>query len=88
MNDAEIKTLIGEAVAFADPRLVGKPLSENDTIAELGITSIAVLEIVGYLEDKLGVRFPDDELAQLNTIGGLSNLIRGHDLASQPAQKA
>ncbi|MCA1579808.1 MAG: acyl carrier protein [Acidobacteria bacterium] len=88
MNDTEIHSLIGEAVAFAEPRLKGASLKPEDTIAELGINSIAVLEIVGYLEDKLGVRFPDDELAQLNTIGGLSDLIRGHDVAAQPAQKS
>ena len=84
MNDAEIQKLIGEALAFAEPRLAGAPLSSKDTMAELGINSISVLETVGYLEDKLGVRFPDNELAQLNTIGGLTDLIRGHGVATQP----
>lgn len=83
MTEAETLTLIQEAVAFAVPELKGKPFGMKDTISELGISSISVLEIVGYVEDKLGVRFPDDELSQLNTIGGLSSLIQAH-AASAP----
>ena len=88
MNDAEIQKLIGEALAFAVPRLAGAALSSKDTMAELGINSISVLETVGYLEDKLGVRFPDSELAQLNTIDGLTDLIRAHAVATQPGPEA
>ncbi len=78
MNDAETLDVIRDAVAFAVPELAGRELKTNETIGQLGISSIAVLEIVGYVEDKLGIRFPDDELAQLNTIGELANLIRAH----------
>ena len=82
MNDAEILRVIREAIVFAVPALEGAELKSEDTIGQLGISSIAVLEIVGYVEDKLGIRFPDDELAQLNTIGGLADLIRAHSLAT------
>ncbi len=78
MNDAEILEVIREAVAFAVPEMAGRELKSDQTIGELGISSIAVLEIVGYIEDKTGMRFPDDELAQLNTIGELATLIRAH----------
>ncbi len=85
MNDAEILKLVREAIAFAQPDLQTASLSPADTIADLGINSISVLEIVGYLEDKLGVRFPDDELAQLNTVGGLCSLIRSSAVTSAPS---
>ncbi len=84
MNDAEILAVIREAVVFAVPELAGRELKTDETIGQLGISSIAVLEIVGYVEDKLGIRFPDDELAQLNTIGELANLIRAH--REQPSE--
>ena len=83
MTEAETLKLIQEAIAFAVPELKARPIGMKDTIGELGISSISVLEIVGYVEDKLGVRFPDDELSQLNTIGGLSSLIQAH-AASAP----
>lgn len=85
MNDAEILNLVREAIAFAEPNVKTAPLSPTDTIANLGINSISVLEIVGYLEDKIGIRFPDDELAHLNTIGGLCDLIRSHAVTSAPS---
>lgn len=83
MTDAEILQLIQEAVAFAVPKLASTEIEPKDTIGELGISSISVLEIVGYIEDKLGIRFPDDQLAQLNTIGGLLDLIRSQGLAAR-----
>jgi acyl carrier protein len=85
MNDAEVLSLVREAIAFAEPKVKTATLSPTDTIADLGINSISVLEIVGYLEDKLGVRFPDDELAHLNTVGGLCGLIRSHAVTTTPS---
>jgi len=80
MTDAEVLALIREAIAFAEPEKATVKLDPDATIAELGISSITVLEIVGYIEDKLGVRFPDDALAELNSVGGLTELIRSQGL--------
>ncbi len=80
MTDAEILAVIGEAIAFAVPEKAGVKLDPDATIADLGISSITVLEIVGYIEDRLGVRFPDDALAQLNSVRGLTELIRSQGL--------
>ncbi len=51
-------------------------MSMESTLGELGINSITALEIAGYIEDKLNIKLPDDELAPINTIGGLAQLIR------------
>jgi acyl carrier protein len=48
----------------------------ESTLGEVGISSITALEIAGYIEEKLNIRLPDDELAPLNTIGELARLIR------------
>ncbi|MGH9369387.1 MAG: acyl carrier protein [Thermoanaerobaculia bacterium] len=88
MTDAEILAVIREAIAFAIPEKAGAKLDPDATIAELGISSITVLEIVGYVEDKLAVRFPDDALAQLNSVGGLMELIRSQGLpVPEPAHQ-
>jgi acyl carrier protein len=44
-------------------------------IADLGIDSVALLEIFGEIEDELGVHLPDDKLANVNTLRDLTSLI-------------
>lgn len=76
MTDDEILALIKEALVDSSPEHAGVTLTMDSTLSVLGISSITALEIAGYLEDKLNIRLPDDELAPLNTIGGLVKLIR------------
>ncbi|MBP6822971.1 MAG: acyl carrier protein [Acidobacteria bacterium] len=76
MTDDEILALIKEALVHSSPGHADATLTMESTLGVLGISSITALEIAGYLEDKLNIRLPDDELAPLNTIGGLVKLIR------------
>lgn len=80
MTDEEILNLIGEALKEADPEKAALALSGamtmESTLAQLGISSITALEIAGFIEERLDIRLPDDELAPLSTIGGLVGLIR------------
>ncbi len=76
MTDDEILALIKEALVHSSPEHAGVTLTTESTLSMLGISSITALEVAGYLEDKLNIRLPDDELAPLNTIGGLVKLIR------------
>jgi acyl carrier protein len=76
VTDGEILSLIKEALEYAAPELANVKLSMESTLGEVGISSITALEIAGYIEEKLNIKLPDDELAPLNTIGGLAQLIR------------
>lgn len=76
MTDDEILALIKEALVQSSPQHAGAILTMDSTLSALGISSITALEVAGHLEDKLNIRLPDDELAPLNTIGGLVKLIR------------
>ncbi len=76
MTDSEILTLIKEALMDAAPEHADATLTMESTLGEIGISSITALEIAGYIEEKLNIKLPDDELAPLNTIGGLARLIR------------
>jgi acyl carrier protein len=76
VTDGEILNLIKEALEYAAPELANVKLSMESTLGEVGISSITALEIAGYIEEKLNIKLPDDELAPLNTIGGLAQLIR------------
>ena len=76
MTDAETLSLIKEALEYASPEHADVRLTMESTLGQVGISSITALEIAGYIEEKLAIRLPDDELAPLNTIGGLVQLIR------------
>ena len=51
-------------------------LSKTTVISTLGLDSIAVIEMAGFLEDKLDIQIPDDELSQVETLGDLDALIQ------------
>jgi acyl carrier protein len=76
VTDGEILGLIKEALAYASPEHADVRLTMESTLGELGISSITALEVAGFIEEKLNIKLPDDELAPLNTIGGLAQLIR------------
>ncbi len=50
-------------------------LSKDTAIAELGIDSVELLEIFGYVEEELDIELDDEDLAGLKTIGDLGKLI-------------
>ena len=50
---------------------------DRDTvISDLDLDSVAVVELVAYLEEQLGIRVPDDELARVKTVGDLEAVVR------------
>lgn len=46
-------------------------VSEKSVISELGIDSLAMMQIVGEMETELGVMIPDEDLVELITVGDL-----------------
>ncbi|MEY4509439.1 MAG: hypothetical protein RLZZ450_1561 [Pseudomonadota bacterium] len=52
-------------------------VQEDNAIAELGIDSLAMLELVGTLERQLSVRVPDEKLVGLVTVRELLDLVEG-----------
>lgn len=78
-NDAEILTLIREALASVAPtrRSEFDKLELDTKIEALGLDSIATMEMVNFVEERIEVTFPDEELAKVQRIGDLAGLIRG-----------
>jgi acyl carrier protein len=50
-------------------------VAEESVIAELGIDSLGMLELVGAMERDLGVQVPDDELVGIQTVKQLLDLV-------------
>jgi acyl carrier protein len=51
-------------------------LSKATVISTLGLDSIAVIEMAGFLEDTLDIQIPDAALSQVETLGDLDALIQ------------
>lgn len=77
-TDEQILELIRDSMMEAEPRgraqIAG--LGMDSTLASLGIDSLAALEIGATIEDRLGIRMPDDRLARVGSIRDLVVLIR------------
>lgn len=78
MNEKEILGLVKDALAEVAPGRAAEfeAIDLATKIRDLGIDSVAAMEMVGFVEEKLEVTFPDEDLAQLNTFNDLANLIR------------
>ena len=50
-------------------------LKPDTVIATLGMDSVAVMELVSYFEEQLGVRIPDEELSRIRTVRDLRDTI-------------
>ena len=50
-------------------------VTEDSVIADLGIDSLGMLELVGSMERELHVQIPDDELVGIQTVDQLLTLV-------------
>jgi acyl carrier protein len=74
-SDEHIIQLFKAAVYEVDNKTLGE-VTPTTEIAQLGLDSVATMEVIGALEEKLAVRFPDEELATLKSVGDLTALVR------------
>ena len=78
MNDDRILQLVTSALDSVAPgwNKDDKPLDMSLKMKDLSIDSVSTMEMVGYIEEELGVTFPDEDLAQVNRLEDLAGLIR------------
>jgi acyl carrier protein len=65
-----VEEIAGVAAADVTP--------EKSFVDDLDIDSLSMVEIAVQAEDKFGVKIPDDELANLKTVGDAVNYIASH----------
>ncbi len=78
MSETQILELIKAALDQVAP---GKSAEINEgnmnmKMRDLAIDSVVTMEMIGYIEDDLGTTFPDEDLAQINKLSDLADLIR------------
>jgi acyl carrier protein len=83
-RDEDLIALLSRAsLEVAGRRLDG--LDMDSRLADSGIDSVGVLEMVGYVEDELGLRFPDDEITRLSTVRDVAALVERTRRAAEAA---
>lgn len=51
-------------------------LTKDTVISKLGLDSVAIMELVSFFEEKLNIRMPDEDLAKVQTLGDLGNVVK------------
>ena len=75
---AEEKTLVEEIVGLLEPfNKEGISLNKDTNItSDLEIDSVAVMDFVMELEEKLDISIPVNMLSEVQTIGDLANVVQ------------
>jgi acyl carrier protein len=69
LSNAEILSGLGEIVEEVAGVTAADVTADKSFTDDLDIDSLSMVEIAVQAEDKFGVKIPDDELANLKTVG-------------------
>lgn len=75
LSNPEILAAIQQAFDQVLPE-AKRTLQPEDELIELGVGSVAALEMAGLLEDRFEVRFPEAELYELRTVADFVALVQ------------
>jgi len=81
MQDQELIQLIRNSLGEVAPKkkALFETITPNTRIDSLGLDSIAIMEMIGYVEENLDLVFDDEGLADVETIGNLMGLCTSGD---------
>lgn len=74
MTHEELFVLFRDVVQAIEKRPLAD-VTPDSVIADLGIDSLGMMEIVGELESRLDIMIPDDNLVKLQTVSDLLNVV-------------
>lgn len=74
-SENEIIELFKEAVSEVDSNVKLAHMTSSTELSSLGLDSVMTMEVIGVLEEKLDLRFPDEDLATIKSMGDLTQLI-------------
>jgi acyl carrier protein len=78
MNDEQILSIIREALHEVAPNRTAdfEAIRLDTTIETLGLDSIATMEMVGFIEEKVDATFADEELAKVTALEDIAGMVR------------
>ncbi|MEM1025529.1 MAG: acyl carrier protein [Myxococcota bacterium] len=75
-NEKEIIQLFKDSVREVDQNVTVDEVDGKTELASLGMDSVMTMEVIGIMEERLDIRFPDEDLATLKTIADLTTLVQ------------
>ncbi len=73
-EQTELLDCIREVVAIVTKKPIERMALDTE-LSSLDVDSVCMLEMVGYLEDRLQVALRDEEVARLATVGDVVSLL-------------
>jgi len=70
----DVVKLFKEAALEVDNRKLDE-VTSSSIISQLGMDSVAQMELVSWFEEKLRVRIPDEDLQKIRTISDLRDVL-------------
>jgi acyl carrier protein len=74
-SEQEIIEMFKAAVYEVDHKKLDHVTGATE-LSALGLDSVQTMEVIGALEEKLNVQFPDEDLATLKSVGDLTRLVQ------------
>lgn len=78
-SEKDILELFKTAVFEVESKKLTNDLSPTTDLASLGLSSVSTMEVIGVMEERLEVQFPDEDLASIKTVGDLTRLVQKLD---------
>ena len=84
-SDSAVATRIRAALAEHLKRDVGKIQLQSDLRKDLGLDSLAMLEMVFEVEEAFNLEIPDDDLSKITTVGDVAAYVETRLAGDAPA---
>ncbi len=75
-TDDKIIELFKESVKEVDTNTDVTNITMKTELSALGLDSVMTLEVIGVLEEKLNIRFPDEDLSTIKNMNDLATVVR------------
>lgn len=75
-TEDQIIEVFKESVKEVDQRIEVDAVTGSTALAAIGLDSVMTMEVIGIMEERLNIRFPDEDLATLKSMGDLTALVR------------
>lgn len=75
-TDDKIIELFKESVKEVDTNTDVTNITMKTELSALGLDSVMTLEVIGVLEEKLNIRFPDEDLSAIKNMNDLATVVR------------
>jgi acyl carrier protein len=75
MSNVNVIQLFAQAALEVNGKKL-EGLHKDTVISKLGLDSVAVMELVSFFEEKLNIRMPDEDLAKVQTLGDLGEVVK------------